>query len=50
MVMILKQTAGKNVTFEVAKMSETAFETQAAYVTHGVGEEALSSLGLRLNS
>ena len=28
MVMILKQTAGKNVTFEVAKMSETAFETQ----------------------
>ena len=53
MVMILKQTAGKNVTFEVAKMSETAFETQAAFVTRGVGEalslefehESLGDLG-----
>jgi len=27
---------------DVAKMSETAFETQAAFVTLGVGEEAFS--------
>ena len=28
--------------FKAAKMSETAFETQAAFVKRGVGEEALS--------
>ena len=36
----ITKAASRNVTFKAAKMSETAFETQAAFVTHGVGEES----------
>ena len=31
-----------NIAFKAAKMNETAIETQAAFVTRGVGEEVLS--------
>ena len=41
MVMLAK-TASGNIAFKAAKMSETAFETQAAFVTRGAEEEAFS--------
>jgi len=40
--MVIAKTASRNIVFKAAKMSETAFETQAAFVTRGGGEEALS--------
>ena len=50
---VITKTASKNIAFKAAKMSETAFETQAAFVTRGVGEalslefehESLGDLG-----
>ena len=42
--MVITKTASRNIAikFKVAKMSETAIETQAAFIACGVGEEALS--------
>ena len=40
--MVITKIASRNIVFKAVKMSETAFETQAAFVTRGVGE-ALSS-------
>jgi len=51
--MVITKDASRNIAFKAAKMSETAFETQAAFVTRGVGEalslefehESLGDLG-----
>ena len=40
--MVMTKIASRNIAFKAAEMSETAFETQAAFVTRGVGEEVLS--------
>ena len=40
--MVITKIASRNITFKAAKISKTAFETQAVFITRGVGEEALS--------
>ena len=37
------KTVSIDIAFKAAKISETVFEIQAAFVTRGVGEEAFSS-------
>ena len=40
--MVIAKAASRNIAFKAAKMSKTAFETQAAFVARVMGEEALS--------
>ena len=40
--MVVAKTASRNIAFKAGKMSEAAFETQAAFVTSEMGEEASS--------
>ena len=40
--MVIVKPASRKIAFKAAKVSKTAFGTQAAFVTRGVGEEALS--------
>ena len=42
--MVITKTASRNITFKAAKMSETTFETQAAFVTLESGGEGSLSL------
>ena len=39
---VITKTASGNIALKAAKKKETAYETQAASVTRGVGKEALS--------
>ena len=39
---MIAKTVSRNIAFKAAKMSKTAFETQVAFVTRGLGEEAFS--------
>ncbi len=45
----MTKTASRNIAFKAAKMSETAFETQSAFILLGVGEHK-SSEDLRRNA
>ena len=38
---MITKTVSRNIAFKAAKMSETAFEAQAAFVTSGVREKKL---------